>query len=137
MVTKADMRMCPYCAVLKRSHASPKTQVARIRFPCTKSSEQTELAGVACFLTAATCCVSLATWKNLSLRIFAGCEPRAGSGCAFAVKTPIFQASQLDTPGLLSFDMCASKTFRSRALTKAPMCTASTGCQVSVLPGGP
>ena len=32
MVTKADMRMCPYCAVLKRPHASPKTQVARIRF---------------------------------------------------------------------------------------------------------
>ena len=81
--------------------------------------------------------MSLATLKTLSLRIMAGCEPRAGSGCAFAVKTPIFQASQLDTPGLVFLDMCASKTFRARALTKAPMCLASTGCQVSVLPGGP
>ena len=71
------------------------------------------------------------------LRIIAGCEPGAGSGCAFAVKAPIFQASQLLTPGVLSFDMCASKTLRAKALTKAPKCPASTGCQVSVLPAGP
>ena len=32
MVMKADVRMCPYCAELKRPHASPKTQVARTRF---------------------------------------------------------------------------------------------------------
>ena len=60
-----------------------------------------------------------------------------GIGGPFAVKAPIFQASQLLAPGLFSLDMCVSKMLRASALTSAPTWPASTGCHISVLPAGP
>ena len=136
MVTKADMRMCPYCAVLKRSHSSPKTQVARIRFSLHKKQRADRARGR-----------SVLSHSGNMLRVAGHMEESVPPNhCGLRAKSRQrlrLRREDSHLPGLplgharAPLDMCASKTFRARALTKAPMCPASTGCQVLVLPAGP